>query len=147
MVAVMKIMFPSFKRPHAGTAALSAPDPAAGPSQPMPLPETPGHSQANLDQSLAGPLLLSPGFWYAQVFICALESVSPVLCKFWRLCGGVNGDLLSPRGLMSYPGLLHPEPMPLKHFAPDLYLHRRHSNTVSAQSLRGLWVLVHTSFD
>ena len=27
--------------------------------------------------------------------VCALpESVSPVLCKFWRLYGGVNGDLL-----------------------------------------------------
>ena len=112
MVAVMKIMLPSFKRSHAGTAALSSHDPAAGPSRPMPLPETPGHSQASLDQSLVGPLLLSPGFWYAQGFICALESVSPVLCKFWRLCGGVNGGLLSPRGLMSYPGLLHQSPWP-----------------------------------
>ena len=28
-------------------------------------------------------------------FVCALqESVSPVLCKFWQLYGGVNGDLL-----------------------------------------------------
>ena len=26
----------------------------------------------------------------------------------------------------------------------DPYLHRRHSNTVLAQSLWGLWVLVHT---
>ena len=147
MVAVMKIMLPSFKRSHAGTAALSSHDPAAGPSRPMSLPETPGHSQASLDQSLVGPLLLSPGFWYAQGFICALESVSPVLCKFWRLCGGVNGGLLSPRGLMSYPGLLHPEPLTLQHFAPHLYLHRRHSNAVSAQSLLGIWVLVHTSFD
>ena len=30
-----------------------------------------------------------------QGFVCALqESVSPVLCKFWQLYGGVNGDLL-----------------------------------------------------
>ena len=30
-----------------------------------------------------------------QGFVCALqESVSPVLCKFWWLYGGVNGDLL-----------------------------------------------------
>ena len=36
--------------------------------------------------------LLDPG---AQGFVCALqESVSPVLCKFWWLYGGVNGDLL-----------------------------------------------------
>ena len=27
--------------------------------------------------------------------VCALqESISPVLCKFWQLYGGVNGDLL-----------------------------------------------------
>ena len=36
--------------------------------------------------------LLGPG---AQDSVCALpEPVSPVLCKFWWLCGGVNGDLL-----------------------------------------------------
>ena len=30
-----------------------------------------------------------------QVFVCALqESVSPVLCKFWWLSGGVNGNLV-----------------------------------------------------
>ena len=38
---------------------------------------------------------LSPGSWYAQGFLCALqESVSPVLCKFWWLYGRVNCDLL-----------------------------------------------------
>ena len=37
-------------------------------------------------------LLLGPG---AQGSVCALpESVSPVLCKFWWLYGGVNGNLL-----------------------------------------------------
>ena len=42
-----------------------------------------------------GSLLLSPGSSCTQVSLCALpESVSPVLCKFWRLYGGVNGDLL-----------------------------------------------------
>ena len=30
-----------------------------------------------------------------KVLVCALqESVYPVLCKFWQLHGGVNGDLL-----------------------------------------------------
>ena len=44
---------------------------------------------------LVGSLLLSPGSWDAQGFVCALqESVSPVLYKFWRLYTGVNGDLL-----------------------------------------------------
>ena len=78
-----------------GTAVLGAPDPAAGHHRPTPLWETPGHSRASLGQSLVGSLLLFPRFWCTQVSICAFqESVSPVLCKFWRLCGGVNGDLL-----------------------------------------------------
>ena len=63
--------------------------------QPMPLPETPGHSRASLGLFLVGSLLLSPGFWYPPCSVCALqESVSPVPCKFWWLYGGVNGDLL-----------------------------------------------------
>ena len=41
-----------------------------------------------------GTPLLSPGSWCAQCYVCALqESVSPVLCKFWCLYGGVNSDL------------------------------------------------------
>ena len=79
VVEVMKIMATSFKRSHAGTAALSVPNSAAGHRQPTPLPEIPGHSWASLGHSL----------------VCALqESVSPVLCKFWQLYSGVNGDLL-----------------------------------------------------
>ena len=77
MVAVMKIMVTYFKRSHAGTAALSAPNPAADHHQPMCLPETPGHSWAILVQSLVGSLLLSPGSWCTEGFVCALqESVS-----------------------------------------------------------------------
>ena len=77
------------------TAALSAPNPATGHCRPTPLPETPGHSWESLGQSILGLLLLFPGSWYAQSFVCAVqESVSPALCKFWQLYGGVNGDLL-----------------------------------------------------
>ena len=47
--------------------------------------ETPGHSQASLAQSFVGTLLLSPGSWCTQGFVCALqESVSPVLYKFYN---------------------------------------------------------------
>ena len=43
---------------------------------------------------LVGTLLLSPGSWCTQGFVRALQkSVSPVLCKFWWLSGGVNSDL------------------------------------------------------
>ena len=91
----MKIMATSLKRSHACTATLSVPNPAASHHQPTPLLETPGHSQASLGQSLVGSLLLSLRSWHAQASVCALrESVSPVLCKFWHLYGGVNGDPL-----------------------------------------------------
>ena len=84
-----------FKRSHAGTTDLRAPNPASGHHQPVPLPETPGHSWASLGQSLVGSLLLSPGSQCAQGSVCAFqECVSTVLCKFWGLYGGVNGDLL-----------------------------------------------------
>ena len=78
MVEVMKIMATSFKRSHAGTATQRAPNPASGHHQLRPLPETPGHSQASLGQSPVGSLLLSPGSWCTQGFVCAFqESVSP----------------------------------------------------------------------
>ena len=63
------------------TAALAALEPIAGHRQPSPPLETPEHSQASLGQSHLGSLLLSPGIWCAQGFVCALqEFVSPVLC-------------------------------------------------------------------
>ena len=61
MVEGVKIMVTSFKRSYICTATVSVPNPVAGHSQPMPLPGTPGHSQASLGQSLVGSLLLSPG--------------------------------------------------------------------------------------
>ena len=94
LLEVMKIMGTSFKRSFAGTATFSAPNPTAANCWHMPPPETPGPSRASLGQSLVGSLLLSPGSWCAQASVYALqESVSPVLCKFWWLYGGVNGDL------------------------------------------------------
>ena len=150
MVEVMKIMVTSFKRFHAHTAALSASDPAAGHRQPSPLPETPGHAQASLAQSLVGSLLLSPGSQCTQG--SSAHKVLFVLSKslFPQSCVSSGGSVLglmvtSSRGLMPCPGLLHPEPLPLWQTA-DLSLHRRHSHTVLAQSLWGLWVLVHTRF-
>ena len=85
--------------------------------------------------------LLGPG---AQGSVCALqESVSPVLCKFWGLYGGVNGDLLQE-------GLCHTQVCCTQSLCPcsrqttaDLCLLRRHSDTVLAQFLWGLWILVH----
>ena len=39
----------------------------------MPPLGTPGHSLASLGQSLVGSLLLSPGFWCTQGFVCDLQ--------------------------------------------------------------------------
>ena len=81
---------------------------------------------ASLVQSLVRSLLLSSGSWCTQASVCALqEFISPVLCKFWQLCGGVNGDLLQE-------GLCNTQVCctePLQQATADLSLHRRHSNT------------------
>ena len=90
----MKITVTSFKRSHACTATLSAPNPAAGRHQPPPPLETSGHSQASLGQSPMVSLLPSPGSWYTKFCLCPPRVYLPVLCKFWQLFGGVKGNLL-----------------------------------------------------
>ena len=54
MAGVMAVMVACFRRTYASTLFFSAPDPAAGHTQAMPLPETPGHSQASLALSVLG---------------------------------------------------------------------------------------------
>ena len=78
---VMKIMATSFNRPHAGLAALSATNPEANYHRPMPPPETHGHSWACMGQFLVGSLLLSPGSWCAQDFVCVLQELGGRLPK------------------------------------------------------------------
>ena len=90
----MKITVTSFKRSHACTAALSAPNPAAGHHWPTPLLESAQHSQASLGQSLVGSLLLSSGSWCTRFCLCPPRAYFPVLCEFRQLYNGVNGDLL-----------------------------------------------------
>ena len=131
MVEVMKIMVTSFKRSHAHTATLSAPNPVAGHCWPRLPPETPGHSWVSLSPSLVGSLLLSPGSWCAQGSVCALqESVSPVLCKFWWLYGGVNGDLLQE-------GLCHTQVYCTQSPCPCGRLLLTHTSTGDTQTLKG----------
>ena len=123
MVEVMKIIATSFKRSHASTAALSAPNPAA--SHHGPTLETPGHSHTSLCQFLVRSLFLSPGSWCTQGFVCALqEFASPVLFKFWQLYGGVSGKLLQE-------GLCHTQVCSTQSTdsTADPYLRRRHPNT------------------
>ena len=76
MVAVMQIMVTSFKRSHACTAILTALNPAAGHHWPMPLLETPGHSQASLGQTC----------WsYSLDSICFCFSISTLVVTFLLL--------------------------------------------------------------
>ena len=92
MVEVMKIMATSFKGPmHA--LLHSVPQPCGSP----PLTHA---SAGDLDTHrqvwvslLRGhcSFLLGPGAY--KVLFVPSKSVSPVLGKFWQLCGGVNGDL------------------------------------------------------
>ena len=63
--------------------------------------------------------------------------------------GGSVVELMatSSKRVLPYPGLLHPEPLSFQQSTSDLYLLRRHSNTVLSQSLWGLLVLVCTRFE
>ena len=80
------------QRSYAGTAALSAANPATGHCQPTLLADTPGHSQGSLGQSLWShySFILGPGAYKA--FFVPSKILSPVLCKFWWLYSVVNGD-------------------------------------------------------
>ena len=44
-------------------------------------------------KTLVRSLFLSPGSWCTRFCLCPPRVFSPVLCKFWQLYGGVNGDL------------------------------------------------------
>ena len=95
----MKIMVTSFKRSHACTATLN---PAAGLqrcSRPPQIHVSTGDSWILTGKS-GGSVscgVTTPFSWVLMHTgsVCALqESVSPVLCKFWWLHGGVNGNLI-----------------------------------------------------
>ena len=153
-VEVMKIMVTSFSRSHAGTAALSAPSPAAGHRQPClhwRLLVTHGQVWVSL---LWGHCSFVLGPRVHKVLFVPSKSLFP------QSCGSSGGSMV---GLMSnllqeglchtqvcctqpYPSLLHPEPLPLQHSTADPYLLRRHPNTVLSQCLWDLWVLVRTRF-
>ena len=92
MVEVMKIMATSFKRSHAHTATLSAPDSAEGHNWSTPPADTLGHSQASQDQSLWGHIsfLLGPGA-HKALFV-------PSKSLFPQSCVSSGGSML---GLMA----------------------------------------------
>ena len=139
MVEVMKMMAASFKGSHTRTAMLSAPDPAADHRQPMPLRDswTLMRKSGSVSCGVTAPfswVLVHTRFCFYPPSVC-----SPVLCKFWWLYGGLMTT--SSKRAYAIPRSAAPEPLPLRQSTADLHLH---PNTVLAQSLWGLWVLVLT---
>ena len=110
---------------------------------PIPPLEIPGHFRASLGQSFVGPLLLSPGSWWTQGSVCAHQEIGSQSCVSSR---GSMVRLMATFSKRAYaiPRSALPEPLPLRQATADLYLHRRHSNTVLSQSVWGLWALVRT---
>ena len=150
MVEAMKILGTSFKRSHACTATLSAPNPAAGHHRPWlhwRLLDVPRQVWVCL---WWGSVLLTLGSWCTQGSVCALqESISQPCVSSGSFMVGLMATSSKRRNLggsLPYPSLLHPEPLPLWQCTADLYFHRRHSDIVLSQSLWGLWVLVRTGF-
>ena len=74
-----------------------------------------------------------------KVLLCPLRVYFPVLCKFWQLYGGVNGDLL-------HEDLCHTHTQNLCPCSRPLPTHTGDAQTVLSQSLWGPWVLVCTRF-
>ena len=90
MLEVIKKRAISFKM---SCACTQCPQPC---SRPPPTHASAGDSWTLTRKSRSVSCGVSAPFsWCAQGSVCALqESVFPVLCKFWQLYGGVNGNLL-----------------------------------------------------
>ena len=90
----MKIVAISFKRFHGHSAALCASNSASGHHQPMPPPETPGHSQSKSGSVSYGVTALFSWVLVCTKFfsVCPPRVCFPVLCK---LCSQNPTDLKS----------------------------------------------------
>ena len=130
MVQVMKIIASSFKRSHAGTAALNLPKPRADHGQPTPLPGTPEHSQASLGHLLWGHCS-SLGPSVHKVLFVSSKSLFP---QSYVSSGSSMVGLMATSFKRAYtiPRSTAPRAPALKQSSADPYLYRRHSNTFLA---------------
>ena len=90
MVDVMKIMVTSLKRYHACTATVHAPNLQQAITNPclhQRFPDT--HRQVSCGVTVPFPWIL-----LHKVLLCPPIVYFPVLCKFWQVYSGVDGDLL-----------------------------------------------------
>ena len=129
---LLKIMATSFKRSHACSATLSAPNPAAG--RPTPPPETPGKVWVSLLWGHCS-FLLVPGAY--KVLFVPSKSLFPYSCVS---SGSSMLGLMVTSSNRAYaiPSSAAPRASALRQSTADLYLHRRYSSTVLSQSLWGL---------
>ena len=91
--------------------------------------------------------VIAPFSWvlvHTRFYLCPPESIFPVLCKFWWLYFGIKHNLFQED--LCIPRSAAPRAPALQQVTADPHLHRRYSNTVLAQSLWGLQVLVLTRF-
>ena len=95
-VEVMKTTVTSFKRSHACTSTFRAPSPAAGHHWLMAPLETPRQSVTGKSGSVSCGVTAAFSWVlvHTRFCLCSPRVYFPVLCKFWQLHGGVNGDLL-----------------------------------------------------
>ena len=80
IVEAMVVMETSFKKTYDSTILFSAPDPAAGHSQPMPPLETPGHLQASLGQSIVGHYSFLLGLGAHKIPFVPSKNLYPQSC-------------------------------------------------------------------
>ena len=144
MVNVMKIMVTSFKRSHAQHFCTQCLQPC---SRPLPSQTSAGDSWTLIGKSGSVSCRVTAPFSWVLV---PTRFVSPKNL-FPQSCVSSGSSMVglmvaSSKRAYAYPGLLHPESLPLQQSTADTYLCRRHSNTVLSQSLWGLWVLVHRRF-
>ena len=144
MVEVMKIMATSFKGPRR-RCCTQWPQPC---SRPLKAHASAGDSWTLTDKSGSVSFGVTTHFSWVLVhirFCLCPPRVCPQSCVS---SGSSMVGLMATSSKRAYaiPCLLHPEPLPLRQSTADPYLHRRHSNTVLAQSLWDLRVLVCTRF-
>ena len=140
MVEIMKIMVTSFKRSHACTATLSAPNLQQATTDPHLCWRCLDTHRQVWVSLLWGHcfFLLGPG---AQGSVCDLkESIS-------RSCVSSGSSMVglmatSSKRTYAIPRSAAPRSLSLQQATADPSLHRRRSNTVLSQSLWGPWILV-----
>ena len=123
----------SFKRSHACTATISTANQSISHCRPAPQLDTPGQIWVSLLWGHCS-FLLGPGT-HKVLF------AFPVLCKFWRLYGEVNGDLLQK-------GLCHIQVYCTQSLCPcsSPVLTCASAGDTQTQFCLSLWVLVHTRY-